>query len=233
MNGNFEYKNNSYILEVVKIPSLSVIEEIVLEARIKRRDVSARNEFIKRNMRLVLTYAIRYSKASGVPVEDLLNIGVMGFMDGIEKFDYREGIKLTTFSCWCIERAITTYTRSLKKKSRCPENGEMSFEQDISKEGDEDPLHLESCLKSSETATDDAAITNILSEKLYPLLDVLTEKEKRVLLLRFGLLDGQGRTLQEVGDELHVTRERIRQIEAKSLKKLRNNRGIESLKGFL
>jgi RNA polymerase primary sigma factor len=64
-------------------------------------------------------------------------------------------------------------------------------------------------------------------------LDTLTEREKRVLMLRFGIADGRTRTLEEVGKEFNVTRERIRQIEAKALRKLRHPSRSKKLKDFL
>jgi RNA polymerase primary sigma factor len=64
-------------------------------------------------------------------------------------------------------------------------------------------------------------------------LGELTEREKKVLQLRFGLKDGRARTLEEVGDEFSVTRERIRQIEGKALRKLRHPRRSRKLKGYL
>ena len=64
------------------------------------------------------------------------------------------------------------------------------------------------------------------------LLETLTEREQRVLILRFGLKDGRSRTLEEVGKEFNVTRERIRQIEAKALRKLRHPSRARMLKGY-
>ncbi len=65
------------------------------------------------------------------------------------------------------------------------------------------------------------------------MLDSLTERERKVLQLRFGLDDGRSRTLEEVGKEFHVTRERIRQIEAKALRKLRHPSRSRKLKDYL
>ena len=79
----------------------------------------------------------------------------------------------------------------------------------------------------------DAASQLLLREQLKDALGTLTEREARVLVLRFGLEDGQPRTLEEVGQEFGVTRERIRQIEAKALKKLRHPSRSKNLKDFL
>jgi RNA polymerase primary sigma factor len=73
---------------------------------------------------------------------------------------------------------------------------------------------------------------SLLREKIVDVLDSLTERERRVLSLRFGLVDGYSRTLEEVGKQFKVTRERIRQIEAKALRKMRHPTRIRQLHGF-
>ena len=79
----------------------------------------------------------------------------------------------------------------------------------------------------------DAASHTLLKETLGDVLNSLTEREEKVLRLRFGLEDGRSRTLEEVGKEFNVTRERIRQIEAKALRKLRHPSRSKKLKDFL
>ncbi|NJN93421.1 MAG: RNA polymerase sigma factor RpoD [Anaerolineales bacterium] len=79
----------------------------------------------------------------------------------------------------------------------------------------------------------DAASKQLLKEQLHEILDSLSERERKVLEMRFGLTDGQGRTLEEVGSEFGVTRERIRQIEAKALRKLRHPIRSRKLRDYL
>ena len=79
----------------------------------------------------------------------------------------------------------------------------------------------------------DAAAFTLLKEQLEEVLGTLTEREQKVLTLRFGLEDGRTRTLEEVGREFNVTRERIRQIEAKALRKLRHPSRSRKLKDYL
>ena len=79
----------------------------------------------------------------------------------------------------------------------------------------------------------DAAAFTLLKEQLQEVLETLTEREQKVLTLRFGLEDGRARTLEEVGKEFNVTRERIRQIEAKALRKLRHPSRSRKLKDYL
>ncbi len=100
--------------------------------------------------------------------------------------------------------------------------------------GEEEDSHLGDFIPDDEAlAPDDAASHILLKEQLGGVLSTLTEREEKVLRLRFGLEDGRSRTLEEVGKEFNVTRERIRQIEAKALRKLRHPSRSKKLKDFL
>ena len=100
--------------------------------------------------------------------------------------------------------------------------------------GEEEDSHLGDFIEDSDApAPADAASFMVLKEQLEEVLETLTPREKKVLRLRFGLDDGRARTLEEVGHHFQVTRERIRQIEAKALRKLRHPSRSKKLKDFL
>lgn len=100
--------------------------------------------------------------------------------------------------------------------------------------GEEDDSHLGDFIRDDHVKVpDEAAAYSILREQLLDVLSTLTEREQKVLRLRFGLDDGQSRTLEEVGREFNVTRERIRQIEAKALRKLRQPSRSRKLRDYL
>lgn len=100
--------------------------------------------------------------------------------------------------------------------------------------GEEEDSHLGDFIPDDDApAPADAASHTMLKEQLSEVLDTLTQREKKVLILRFGLEDGRSRTLEEVGRDFNVTRERIRQIEAKALRKLRHPTRSKKLKDFL
>ena len=86
--------------------------------------------------------------------------------------------------------------------------------------------------KAADNPMEEAGFS-MLKDKIKDVLDTLNERERAVLEKRFGLIDGFSRTLEEVGKEFHVTRERIRQIEAKALRKMRHPTRIRQLEGFL
>ena len=117
--------------------------------------------------------------------------------------------------------------REIQKISQDP----VSLETPI---GEEEDSHLGDFIQDSDAQSPaDAAAYTLLKEQFREVLGTLTPREARVLKLRFGLEDGQMRTLEEVGKEFNVTRERIRQIEAKALRKLRHPSRSKKLKDFL
>ena len=100
--------------------------------------------------------------------------------------------------------------------------------------GEEEDSHLGDFIEDDKTVTpSDSVSTTMLKETLLSVLNSLTPREEKVLRLRYGVDDGRPRTLEEVGREFNVTRERIRQIEAKALRKLRHPSRSKHLKDFL
>jgi RNA polymerase primary sigma factor len=107
----------------------------------------------------------------------------------------------------------------------------VSFESPVGEEGD---TQLGDFIEDSEIEKPmDAALFILLQEQLQKILDTLDDRERRIIQLRFGLHDGYPRTLEEVGREFKVTRERIRQIEFKTLNKLRNSNRSKALRDFI
>jgi RNA polymerase primary sigma factor len=100
--------------------------------------------------------------------------------------------------------------------------------------GEEEDSHLGDFIEDEKTTTPSESVAfTMLKEQLLGVLDTLTPREEKVLRLRYGIDDGKPRTLEEVGREFNVTRERIRQIEAKALRKLRHPSRSKKLKDFL
>ena len=117
--------------------------------------------------------------------------------------------------------------REIQKISQEP----VSLETPI---GEEEDSHLGDFIQDNNipVPAEEAAYT-LLREQLEEVMETLTEREQKVIRLRYGLGDGRPRTLEEVGKEFHVTRERIRQIEAKALRKLRHPSRSRVLKDYL
>lgn len=167
--------------------------------------------------------------------------------------DQARTIRVPVHMVETINKLIRVSRQLLQEKGREPKPEEIGEEMDISAEkvreimkiaqepvsletpiGEEEDSHLGDFIEDEDSpAPASAASYILLKEQLDGVLDTLTEREKRVLELRFGIEDGRPRTLEEVGKEFGVTRERIRQIEAKALRKLRHPSRSKKLKDYL
>ena len=167
--------------------------------------------------------------------------------------DQARTIRIPVHMVETINRLIRISRRLLQDLGREPTSEEIAEQMEISAEkvreiikvsqepvsletpiGEEDDSHLGDFIEDhTALAPAEAASHQLLKEQVEDVLESLTERERKVLQLRFGLDDGRSRTLEEVGKEFHVTRERIRQIEAKALRKLRHPSRSRKLKDYL
>jgi RNA polymerase primary sigma factor len=167
--------------------------------------------------------------------------------------DQGRTIRIPVHMVETINKLVRVSRRLLQELGREPNDEEIAEEMGITPEkvreitkvsqdpvsletpiGEEEDSHLGDFVEDKEaTAPSDAASLTMLRTEVEDILDTLTPRERRVLQLRFGLIDGHQRTLEEVGKRFGVTRERIRQIEAKALRKLRHPSRSKKLKDYL
>ncbi|MBO5564234.1 MAG: RNA polymerase sigma factor RpoD [Lachnospiraceae bacterium] len=167
--------------------------------------------------------------------------------------DQARTIRIPVHMVETINKLVRVSRQLLQKLGREPSPEEIAEEMDISVDrvreiikisqepvsletpiGEEEDSHLGDFIQDDNVPVPaDAAAFTLLKEQLHDVLSTLTEREQKVLRLRFGLDDGRARTLEEVGKEFNVTRERIRQIEAKALRKLRHPSRSRKLKDYL
>ncbi|NMA03172.1 MAG: RNA polymerase sigma factor RpoD [Clostridiales bacterium] len=167
--------------------------------------------------------------------------------------DQARTIRIPVHMVETINKLIRVSRQLLQELGRDPRPEEIAQEMDFSEEkvreilkiaqepvsletpiGEEEDSHLGDFIPDDDApAPAEAAAFSLLKEQLIEVLDTLTPREQKVLRLRFGLDDGRARTLEEVGKKFEVTRERIRQIEAKALRKLRHPSRSKKLKDYL
>ena len=167
--------------------------------------------------------------------------------------DQARTIRITVHMVETINKLIRTSRHLLQQLGREPTPEEIAAEMEIPVEkvteiqkiaqdpvsletpiGEEDDSHLGDFIQDDDSpAPQEAAAYTLLREQLEEVMKTLTPREAKVLKLRFGLEDGKSRTLEEVGKEFNVTRERIRQIEAKALRKLRHPSRSKKLKDYM
>ena len=266
-----------YLKEIGKVPLLTPEEEQDLAKRMAEGDEEAKRRMAEANLRLVVSIAKRYV-GRGMLFLDLIQVGNLGLIKAVEKFDYTKGYKFSTYATWWIRQAITRAIADQARTIRIPvhmvetinkvirvsrqllqELGHDPSAEEIAAEmnmpvdkvrdilkiaqepvsletpiGEEEDSHLGDFIPDEDASEpSEAASFSLLKEQLMEVLDTLTPREKKVLELRFGIVDGRTRTLEEVGKEFNVTRERIRQIEAKALRKLRHPSRSKKLRDFL
>lgn len=196
-------------------PPLSVDEETGLINRLEAGDRAVQNTLIERNLRLVV-YIARKFENTGVGIEDLVSIGTIGLIKAVNTFDPRKKIKLATYASRCIENEILMYLRRNNKT-----RGEISFEEPLNIDWDGNELLLSDVL-----GTDGDIIYKSLDEevdrKLLRLaLQKLSQRERIIMELRFGLNNGEEKTQKEVADQLGISQSYISRLEKRIVKRLK------------
>ncbi|MCI8291139.1 MAG: RNA polymerase sporulation sigma factor SigE [Clostridia bacterium] len=196
-------------------PPLSIEEESEVLAKIDDEDGEAKQILVERNLRLVVYIAKKFEN-TGVDLEDLISIGTIGLMKAINTFNTDKNIKLATYASRCIENEILMYLRRSNKIK-----GEVSIDEPLNKDRDGNELLLSDILGTDE----DIIYKNLEDEVDYKLLKIaiskLTDKEKYIMNLRFGMAGYKEKTQKEVADMLGISQSYISRLEKKIMLKMR------------
>ena len=181
----------------------------------EKGDNKAKDILIEHNLRLVVFLAKKYEN-TGVDLEDLVSIGSIGLIKGINTFSSDKNIKLATYASRCIDNEILMYLRKNKKIK-----SEVSIDQALSYDGDGNELHLEDII-----GTDKDEVPNTLEAKddyqlmIQEILG-LRPRDREIMILRYGLLGGEEYTQKEVAERLGISQSYISRIEKKVIRRLR------------
>jgi RNA polymerase primary sigma factor len=228
---------------------LTAADEVYLAKRIERGDLAAKERMINSNLRLVVSIAKRY-QGHDVPLLDLIQEGVIGLNRAAEKFDWRKGYKFSTYATWWIRQACQRAVANQSKTIRIPvhvqerriklNRASAELQAKLGREATIDELAEATRLKvehvvealgdlfADETSADPAeeAVDAVRRQRIQRAVADLPERQRRIIELRFGF-DGESASLETIGKELGLTRERVRQLESEALHRLSNELGDE------
>lgn len=179
-------------------------------------DEISKNKLIEHNLRLVVFLAKKYENTN-IDLEDLVSIGTIGLIKGINTYKMGKNIKLATYASRCIDNEILMFLRKNKKRKT-----EISFEDSLSYDADGNELHLEDVI-----GTDGDIVTKELEDKIEKRLLIeeiqkLNERDKKIMILRYGLFGNEEVTQKDVADMLGISQSYISRIEKKVIKKLKS-----------
>jgi RNA polymerase primary sigma factor len=218
----------SYLRDIARLPRLTQDEERELGARIQRsRDEAALNRLVESNLRFVVCCAKRYRRA-GVSFLDLIHEGNLGLMQAARRYDPSRNVKFITYAVWWIREAMTHVLAEQTRAFSFPPRlfwrlGATTVDLSLSDTmpGDDAATVGARFARDEHPAIETVLIREAELRLLSAALATLDRREREVVRLRFGLDNDEPRTLQEIGDQLHLSRERVRQIESSAKEKLR------------
>ena len=183
-------------------PLSKEMEELYIE-KMQQGDIYAKEQLIEHNLRLVVFLAKKYEN-TGVDLEDLVSIGTIGLIKGIQTFHSGKNIKLATYASRCIDNEILMHLRKNKKTKT-----EISIDASLSLDGEGNELHLEDVL-----GTDADIVTREIeeaSDKKIMLQEVmkLKPRDRDIIVLRYGLLGNDELTQKEVAEKLGISQSYI------------------------
>lgn len=209
--GEVFYVNGSDTLP----PPLTREEETEVFERLVTHDPDARNCLIEHNLRLVVYIAKKF-ESTGIGIEDLVSIGTIGLIKAVNTFCPTKNIKLATYASRCIENEILMF---LRKSSQY--RNDLSIDEPLNIDYDGNELLLSDILGTDDDIVNKGIETEAEREILRGAVAELCDRERDIMEMRFGLIDGKEKTQKEVADCIGISQSYISRLEKKIIRKLR------------
>lgn len=201
---------------------LSKEEEQMYIDRWLEGDIEARNILVERNMRLV-AHIIKKYYTNADDMDDLISIGTIGLIKGINTYKPDKGVKLGTYASRCCENEILMYFRSMKKTA-----GDVSLSDALESDTEGNSLSLMDIIAVEDELSDTVGTKEICAKLRKSLDDVLTEREAKIIRLRYGLDGTMPLTQRETADKCGISRSYVSRLEKRALEKLRESLGEDA-----
>ncbi|MGI5976581.1 MAG: RNA polymerase sporulation sigma factor SigE [Candidatus Limivicinus sp.] len=178
-------------------------------------DEKARNLLIEHNLRLVVYISKRFEN-TGIYIEDLISIGTIGLIKAVNSFNSSKNIKLATYASRCIENEILMYLRKVSSQ-----RSEVSFDEPLNTDWDGNELLLSDILGTDEDEVARPLEDDAERQMLMEAISTLSEREKKIIMMRFGLPSGKEYTQKEVADIMGISQSYISRLEKRIIEHLR------------
>ena len=203
----------SYSLNVFA-PTLSNEEEEYYISELLKGNKGARNKLIEHNLRLVAHIVKKY-ESNNISSDDLISIGTIGLIKGIDSYNDKRGVKLTTYAAKCAENEILMYFRSNKKY-----NNNVSLNDVIAHDKDGGDITLIDVIEENNPDLDEKLEYKDNIKHLTKYLNVLSNRELKIIKMRYGLNNEEEKTQKEIAKMLHISRSYVSRIEKRALIKM-------------
>ena len=205
--------SGSYSIEVFKEPLSKEDEERYIKL-MREGDKNARDMLIEHNLRLVAHIVKKFNPKENM-VDDLISIGTIGLIKGIDTYKESKNTRITTYAARCIQNEILMYYRASKKFSK-----DVSINDAIGYDKEGNEINLIDVIKNEEEDAVDKINTKDLIDKLNKYLKVLSPREKTIIKQRYGLDNEKERTQKEISKSLGISRSYVSRIEKRALTKI-------------
>lgn len=195
-------------------PLSSEDENYYLEL-LEQGDEKAKKILIERNLRLVAHISKKYT-GPNIDQEDIISIGTIGLIKGINSYKLNKGVKLATYVARCIENEILMHLRATKKTSQ-----EISLNDPLGQDKEGNEITFIDVIENDDASIEDQIDLKMKIKKLYKKIsEVLHDREKLIIELRFGLNGKEAKTQNEIAKMLGISRSYVSRIETKAINKL-------------
>lgn len=196
-------------------PPLERTEEEKTVMRAESGDPEAKKRLIEHNLRLVVYIAKRFEN-TGINIEDLISIGTIGLIKAVNTFNSSKNIKLATYASRCIENEILMYLRKISSQRT-----EISFDEPLNTDWDGNELLLSDILGTDEDEVARPLEDDADRQMLMQAIATLSERERSIIIMRFGLSAGREYTQKEVADIMGISQSYISRLEKRIIEHLR------------
>ncbi len=194
---------------------LSAKKERELLEKMQKGDKTARNTLIEHNLRLV-SHIVKKYYSEYDEQDDLISLGTVGLIKGIDSFDIQKGARLVTYAARCIENEILMYFRAKKKDANV-----VSVNEPIDCDSEGNPLTLIDVIYTEDTISDDIDLKNKV-KRLYELVDAIEdERERDIIIQRYGLYNTKAYTQREIAERMNISRSYVSRIEKRVIYELK------------